>query len=1385
MSLTYSGVEPQPSLAWTFESSNVDIVTGLAPSSQVSPGPAQLVGSASLVTTVAGVSNTAVYFPGISGSYMNLGTSSPTNFNHSTSNIFVEAWVNISSFSTNPMIYERYTAALFTDFNFSFNSFGVLSLVMKDGTTGTNYTASNSFGASTTTWYHVAFSYETVNKNATVFVNGFPGTAVTLPNAPRYTNTIPIMIGGMDSQSNHNLYIRDLRVVQGGVVPTTSFTPGSAPFSYASPGYVASMNVACFTLLGQFVTYVPGKYSKAIRLVNTLANPSQNYITYPLSGFDTFTGMTICFWMKMGKLQGTNTFIFQGTRWYAIVDSASKVEFVMINNVGTYRPTNINFVLVVDTWYHFAYTSINGVVSAYINGSLGASRSDASTQGVSSETSIGIASRAPGIDASLDDLRIYNTALTAAQVQSVYSSQGAPAPSRAMPLPSLAWDFNGTTTDYVSGVTPLYSGSAQTYGAGKYNQSAVFTNPVATSDTPTYYQFYATSGAFQSSVGFTFSFWFKQSDKTCLSSYQSIVGFNSTANSYFNDIFVTPGANGTIGFYGQNPAGSGIGLTIPSPVNAVVGAWYHVAFVMRTGITTMYLNGNQYGTGTYPNEFTISEVRISSTGQYTGHAFCGSVDDLRIFDQSLTSLQVQSIYNQQGVPGRGVVDGITPNITQTPVATIYGNQITPADTSPNKPTTSVSGRTTYSNAVPQYTQFGSGLTLTPATTGLTISIVFEFDGGPYYTETFFYLGGNGNYAISARLGINSSFDLVAIQAWDSTGARFMSSGNGSIPIISGWTPGTKYYWTFTILPVSSTQATSTQYRNGVQYDQTTASSAATALGNGTYTTCSIAQATGYQGSQRPANITVYDFFVLNTVLSASQVSTLYQKQLANSNYQIAPPAALTGTPLFTQLSTSATSSAVGAFSLRAVNGTSARAVNVLKYSPIDNSTSPITVSSLGTYSTYTNSPFSSSYQDGCLFGSSTTLQFPTTGKMQFDAFSSNTFIECWVYAPVTITGYPILIQKLGSASVQYQFYFNNNNSLVIQVQNSTGGTVWYSSAIGSITTGVWAHISISFYPASLKLYCSINGTVSSTTYTAFTSSYSSTTPFQIYASSFSGYISNFRVVTNASTLPYIANFTPPTTPLTTYGSGTTLALIQVPYSTQDFYADRLGNLLTAPVTGQSLASWLGGATGYVTTWYDQSGQGQHMAQSTASLQPIISLATSPPSILFTGNGTTSGQYFQNTIPFTFNFGTNYQYTLRAVVNNTVGGVLVYKGKQGAPWNGTGEKAWYLGPSSYTSTSGNYPDLVGFAEGWVITSTPITSSKTSVTWASSSFSSVAVYENASSVTPTYNRASQISDASNYLYFGITTASGVPYYNGNIYEIEIFSTPLSASDVTIMG
>jgi len=76
-------------------------------------------------------------------------------------------------------------------------------------------------------------------------------------------------------------------------------------------------------------------------------------------------------------------------------------------------------------------------------------------------------------------------------------------------------------------------------------------------------------------------------------------------------------------------------------------------------------------------------------------------------------------------------------------------------------------------------------------------------------------------------------------------------------------------------------------------------------------------------------------------------------------------------------------------------------------------------------------------------------------------------------------------------------------------------------------------------------------------------------------------------------------------------NGVTARAVQIRRSTdnatQDFWADRLGNLLTAPVTGQTMASWLGGASGYVSIWYDQSGNGSHMSCSSTSIQPLIDL----------------------------------------------------------------------------------------------------------------------------------------------------------------------------------
>ena len=59
--------------------------------------------------------------------------------------------------------------------------------------------------------------------------------------------------------------------------------------------------------------------------------------------------------------------------------------------------------------------------------------------------------------------------------------------------------------------------------------------------------------------------------------------------------------------------------------------------------------------------------------------------------------------------------------------------------------------------------------------------------------------------------------------------------------------------------------------------------------------------------------------------------------------------------------------------------------------------------------------------------------------------------------------------------------------------------------------------------------------------------------------------------------------------------------------TMDFYGNTQGNALGSSLDagGTQIVSWLGGATGFVTTWYDQSGVGANATQTTTGNQPSI------------------------------------------------------------------------------------------------------------------------------------------------------------------------------------
>lgn len=77
-------------------------------------------------------------------------------------------------------------------------------------------------------------------------------------------------------------------------------------------------------------------------------------------------------------------------------------------------------------------------------------------------------------------------------------------------------------------------------------------------------------------------------------------------------------------------------------------------------------------------------------------------------------------------------------------------------------------------------------------------------------------------------------------------------------------------------------------------------------------------------------------------------------------------------------------------------------------------------------------------------------------------------------------------------------------------------------------------------------------------------------------------------------------------------------LIRVRRSTDDVEADFGAVYATGLLDTSAVTTWLGGGTGYVTTLYDQSGNGYDATQATSTKQPTLDLSGSIPCVQFDG-----------------------------------------------------------------------------------------------------------------------------------------------------------------------
>ena len=210
-------------------------------------------GNANIQSKVTSASVTALYIPGTNGNYFDFGANSPAHFDTRSSTLFMEAW--IYSLAANGSVNQQICAitdATGTDWNCFIGTDNIIHFGYWAPSYTQALTGTITFGA----WNHVAVGWDFATRGMYVYLNGVATGPTTASTTGIYTPTRTFRIGSETTGSVFNGYIRDLRVIKGGTIPTTSFTPQSAPWSYKSiPSYVTG-GTNVFGLAGQYLQSV-------------------------------------------------------------------------------------------------------------------------------------------------------------------------------------------------------------------------------------------------------------------------------------------------------------------------------------------------------------------------------------------------------------------------------------------------------------------------------------------------------------------------------------------------------------------------------------------------------------------------------------------------------------------------------------------------------------------------------------------------------------------------------------------------------------------------------------------------------------------------------------------------------------------------------------------------------------------------------------------------------------------------------------------------------------------------------------------------------------------------------------------------------------------------
>jgi hypothetical protein len=372
---------------------------------------------------------------------------------------------------------------------------------------------------------------------------------------------------------------------------------------------------------------------------------------------DLSTAGSIEYWIRYNSIAGSYQWILikgdDGNINYGTVKAATNQ---VLFNYGPAWSDNLTFTLSTsespNTWYHHVFTFSGGYISFYHNGQLINTTSGSLASSSTNALRIGSRRWGTGNPQVIDEVRIYNRALTATEIQEHYVLGARKLKlATSNPLPNETalkgyWSFDGPT------IQGLYATATDMSGNG--NNGTFGASPSTGTDDPTPApgiigqalsfdgvndEVYVADSASLRPTTFSVEAWINPLALAQVETSGRVVGkFNWAAQKGF---FIDWDNNQRVGFFFADEIswGNRVSATNSAPLNT----WTHIVAIYNGTVYGLYLNGNLVGNNTKGFVVSTSTLTIGAEAA-TYKRFNGLIDEVRIYNRALSATEIQEHY---------------------------------------------------------------------------------------------------------------------------------------------------------------------------------------------------------------------------------------------------------------------------------------------------------------------------------------------------------------------------------------------------------------------------------------------------------------------------------------------------------------------------------------------------------------------------------------------------------------------------------------------------------------------------------------------------------------------------------------------------------------------